>query len=214
MVKRCDGALAVRFLGQAPHGLVTGGAEKEIGSASPTLSLWCSGWPPRPAWLHTVKSASVQSDLVLLLFLLLGGHDLVSLMNSRPKTPRLARPYYKHLVNEWKLNKSGDGAVTRDPGGKSRPRERAGRAAPPARRPSPGWTRRDWRPIRPGDRSPHQYTGRSPRAIAAGARLRKSQPARVCANAGRRRHRRPETHQGWPPWRSERRGGRWSANNR
>src|SRR5215472_14768072 len=107
MVKRCDGARAARFLGQAPHGLVTGGAQKEIGSASPTLSLWCSGWPPRPAWLHPVKSASVQSDLVLLLFLLLGGHDLVSLMNSRPKTPRLARPYYKHMVNEWKLNKSG-----------------------------------------------------------------------------------------------------------
>src|SRR5262245_43843413 len=105
MVKRCDGARAARFLGQAPHGPVTGGAQKEIGSASPTLSLWCSGWPPRPAWLPTVKSASVQSDLVLLLFLLLGGHDLVSLMNSRPKTPRLARPYYKHLVNEWKLNK-------------------------------------------------------------------------------------------------------------
>src|SRR5262245_6185540 len=147
-----------------------------------------------------------QSDLVLLLFLLLGGHDLVSLMNSRPKTPRLARPYYKHLVNEWKLNKSGDGAVQR---------ERAGRAAPPARRPSPGWTSRDWRPIRRGDRSPHQYTGRSPPAIAAGARLTKSRPAWACANAGRpHRHRRPETHRGWPPWRSERRGGRWSANNR
>src|SRR5262249_12502713 len=134
---------------------------------------------------------------------------------SRPKTPRLARPYYKHLVNEWKLNKSGDGAVTRDPGGKSRQRERAGRAAPPARRPSPGWTSRDWRPIRRGDRSPHQYTGRSPPAIAAGARLTKSRPAWACANAGRpHRHRRPETHRGWPPWRSERRGGRWSANNR
>jgi hypothetical protein len=60
-----------------------------------------------PSVVASVKSASVQSDLVLLLFLLLGGHDLVSLMNSRPKTPRLARAYYKHLVNEWKLNKSG-----------------------------------------------------------------------------------------------------------
>ena len=60
-----------------------------------------------PSVVASVKSASVQSDLVLLLFLLLGGHDLVSLMNSRLKTPRLARPYYKHMVNEWKLNKSG-----------------------------------------------------------------------------------------------------------
>src|SRR5262245_33736597 len=72
--------------------------EKEIGSASPTLSLLCSRWPPRPAWLHTVKSASVQSDLVLLLFLLLRGHDLVSLMNSRPKTPRLSRD---PTINIW-----------------------------------------------------------------------------------------------------------------
>src|SRR5262245_14780690 len=99
MRRRAD----ARFLGQAP--IAARSPEKEIGPASPTLSLWCSGWPPRPTWLPTVKSASVQSDLVLLLFLLLGGHDLVSLMNSRPKTPRLARPYYKHLVNEWKLNK-------------------------------------------------------------------------------------------------------------
>src|SRR5215831_12931738 len=52
-------------------------------------------------------------------------------------------------------------------------------------------------------------------SIAAGARLTKSRPAWACANAGRsHRHRRPETHRGWPPWRSERRGGRWSANNR
>src|SRR5262249_44382893 len=56
-----------------------------------------------------------QSDLVLLLFLLLGGHDLVSLMNSRPKTPRLARAYYKHLVNEWKLNKSPQDAMAPSP---------------------------------------------------------------------------------------------------
>jgi hypothetical protein len=74
-----------------------------VGMAGPIAIV--SGWPPRPAWLHPVKSASVQSDLALLLFRLLR-HDLDSLINPRRKTPRLARAYYKHLVNEWKLNKS------------------------------------------------------------------------------------------------------------
>src|SRR5262245_20178113 len=93
-------ARAARFLGASSSFTRKG---NRVGIADPIAIV---GWPPRPAWLHPVKSASVQSDLALLLFRLLR-HDRDSLMNPRPKTPRLARAYYKHLVNEWKLNKSG-----------------------------------------------------------------------------------------------------------
>jgi hypothetical protein len=101
MGEASDGPLD--FWGKAPIAPVTGKGNR-VGIADPIARV--SGWPPRPAWLHPVKSASVQSDLAFLLFRLLR-HDLNSLINPRRKTPRLARAYYKHLVNEWKLNKSG-----------------------------------------------------------------------------------------------------------